>query len=126
MGLDQQAVARRFANSEDVELLQTWRKHPNLQGWMESLWEKKGRPNYDGHNDDNAMSGAFNCVDLPLTLEDIDRLEGDIKAGTLPSTTGFFFGNNADEDYMDEDLEFCSNARKALSEKLEVIYRCWY
>ena len=60
MGLDHQAVARRFANSEDQELLQTWRKHPNLQGWMERLWEKKGRPNYDGHNDDTALSGAFN------------------------------------------------------------------
>ena len=126
MGLDQQAVARRFANSKDQELLQTWRKHPNLQGWMENLWEEKGRPNYDGYNDDNALSGAFNCVDLPLKWEDIEQLEADIKSGKLPETCGFFFGSNSDDHYREEDLEFCRNARKALGQGLEVVYRCWY
>lgn len=126
MGLDQQAVARRFSNSENVELLHSWRKHPNLQGWMEKLWEEKGRPNYDGENDGNLSTGAFNFVDLPLTVEDIDRLEADITSGSLPATTGFFFGGDADEHYKDQDLEFCNKARKALDENLEVVYRCWY
>lgn len=45
MGLDQYAYYLDDKN-ERVELAY-WRKHPNLQGWMEALWEKKGCPVID-------------------------------------------------------------------------------
>ena len=43
MGLDQNAYAQN-KNGED-EHLADWRKHNRLQGWMEDLWNEKGRPN---------------------------------------------------------------------------------
>ncbi len=72
MGLDQYGLARKgepstdkegFTYYEDSMELAYWRKHPNLQGWMENLWHVKG-------ND-----GEFNCEDLELTLDDLDNLE---------------------------------------------------
>lgn len=97
-----------------------WRKHPNLQGWMERLWEEKGAPGGDP-DDPNYM---FNCVELELTWEDLDRLEEDIKNGALAelNTTGFFFGNASDEYYRDHDLKFIKNARVELFLGLKVFY----
>ena len=78
-----------------------WRKHPNLHGWMQKLWEAKGG------------SGAFNGDELELTWEDIDMLEYDIKNGTMSKlgTTGFFFGNPSDNVYKEQDLQFCIDAK---------------
>ena len=114
MGLDQYAMTR--TPSGEQEEVAYWRKHPNLQGWMEDLWVEKG-----------GQGGMeFNCVDLELTLDDINRLEQDIKDGLLPSTQGFFFGDEADEHYMNSDLEFCMNARKILADGGEVFYTSWW
>ena len=41
-----------------------WRKHPNLQGWMEQLWIRKG-----------GNEGSFNGIELELTWDDLDELE---------------------------------------------------
>ena len=87
-----------------------WRKHPSLHGWMRKLWEAKGG------------SGEFNGDELELTREDIDMLEEDILAGRLPSTSGFFFGNPADDYYKDSDLSFIKNARAELFCGLKVFY----
>ena len=57
-----------------------WRKHPNLQGWMENLAEKKG-----------LKYGSFNGIELELSWEDLDDLERAVTHGQLPETTGFFF-----------------------------------
>ena len=91
-----------------------WRKHPNLQGWMEELWHKKG-------ND-----GEFNCVDLELTLSDLDCLEQSLDESALPETTGFFFGSNADDDYAEQDREFIVQARAAIKQGYTVIYYSWW
>jgi hypothetical protein len=88
-----------------------WRKHPNLHGWMEKLAQKKGIE-YD----------SFNGVELELTYEDLEILELDVIAGTLPSTDGFFFGTDADEHYLEQDLEFIKNARAELFCGLKVFY----
>ena len=88
-----------------------WRKHPNLQGWMEKLAEKKGLK-YD----------SFNGVELELTWEDIDELEKAVKKRKLPTTSGFFFGNPNDDYYYDHDLEFIKNARAELFLGLKVFY----
>lgn len=87
-----------------------WRKHPNLHGWMHQLWNRKG-------ND-----GDFNGDELELTREDLDELEQAVVEGTLPGTTGFFFGNNADEEYKQDDLKFIREARAELFMGLRVFY----
>jgi len=87
-----------------------WRKHPNLHGWMQQLWENQGN------------SGDFNGDELELTYKDLEILELDVIAGTLPNTSGFFFGNNADEHYRESDLEFVKYARAELFLGLKVFY----
>ncbi len=84
-----------------------WRKHPNLHGWMEKLWEQKmiseGRDN----------PHTFNGIELELTWDDIDMLEKDIKSGAVAglNTKGFFFGDPSDGYYYDADLKFCIDAK---------------
>ena len=123
MGLDQYATARRgepktdeegFTFYEDSIELAEWRKHPNLQGWMEELWYEKGG------------EGEFNCVELELTLEDLDALESTLDEEALPETAGFFFGGNADEYYRDQDLAFCEWALEEIEEGNEVVYDSWW
>ena len=100
-----------------------WRKHPNLHGWMERLWESKGQPGID-HSDPDPMNDGpmFNGIELELTWEDVDRLEHDIKAGSLPHTSGFFFGDPSDDYYKEQDLEFVKNAKAELFLGLKVFY----
>lgn len=98
-----------------------WRKHPNLQGWMERLWIERGRPGVDDPNDPNQM---FNCVELELTWEDLARLEADIMSGAMSKldTVGFFFGEHSDSYYRQSDLEFIKDARAQLFMGLRVFY----
>ena len=91
-----------------------WRKHPNLQGWMERLWVERN-PGGDEHT-------SFNGIELELTWEDLERLELDVIAGTLPATSGFFFGSDSDEHYRGQDLEFIKNAKTELFMGLKVFY----
>jgi hypothetical protein len=116
MGLDQFAYAVDKDNNK-TEICY-WRKHPNLQGWMENLWESKGRP-YD-------ESGEFNCVPLELTKEDLDSLEQSLESNDLPETTGFFFGHNSDNVYRQQDVEFIHAARMALDNGQTVVYDSWW
>ena len=53
---------------------------------------------------------------------DLDELEKAVKKRKLPSTQGFFFGNDADQHYYDRDLEFIKNARAELFLGLKVFY----
>ena len=91
-----------------------WRKHPNLHGWMEQLWARKGYPNDSGHD--------FNGVELEITAEDLDELEQAIKDQMLPHTEGFFFGNPSDDYYHEDDLKFIKEARFYLFSGLRVFY----
>jgi len=87
-----------------------WRKHPNLHGWMRQLWVEKGH------------EGDFNSDELELTWSDIDQLEQDLHRVRLPHTQGFFFGDDADDYYREQDLEFCRNAKAELFLGLRVFY----
>ncbi len=98
-----------------------WRKHPNLQGWMEQLWKEKGCPGGDSGQEETWGSG-FNGIELELTWADIDRLEQAIRDGQLPATQGFFFGSPSDDLYRAQDLKFCRNARAELFLGLKVFY----
>ena len=96
-----------------------WRKHPNMHGWMEQLWRRKGQP---GFSEDADHDPTFNGVELELTWQDLDELERAVTHGQLPSTTGFFFGDEADEYYRESDLSFIKNARAELFLGLKVFY----
>jgi hypothetical protein len=123
MGLDQMAYA--VTKNGEKEELAAWRKHPNLQGWMESLWEEKGRPNAHEDKDPMGMSD-FNCVPLELTYDDLADLEDAVYNNTLPATGGFFFGSDSDDYYRENDLEFIKKAREALDNGLTVMYDSWW
>ena len=136
MGLDMYGYSVNESGEE--EALADWRKHNRLHGWMEDLWEQKGRP-FDGELDDNPM-GDFNCVPVELTLEDLEQLESDINEKVLPETGGFFFGGDSfdwtDDDgnklpegdyyYKKTDLQFIEDARKAINEGKKVYYNSWW
>jgi hypothetical protein len=88
-----------------------WRKHPNLHGWMERLAEQK-KLSYD----------SFNGIEMELTAEDLDELERAVTHRQLPSTRGFFFGDNSDQHYYDSDLAFIKAARTEMFMGLKVFY----
>jgi len=55
-------------------------------------------------------------------FDDVVKLEEDIKNNKLPETTGFFFGNNSDEYYKAQDLEFVYEAKSRLFLGQKVFY----
>lgn len=99
-----------------------WRKHPNLHGWMEQLWIAKRNAEGNPVVEDSEWGSSFNGIELELTLEDLDELEKCVLKGSLPHTTGFFFGNGADDVYKETDLEFIKRARAELFCGLKVFY----
>ncbi len=123
MGLDMYAFSTKakpktdvdFSTKNfDVEELHYWRKHPNLHGWMQNLYDAKG-----------GTSDSFNGDCVVLDNEDLNNLEQDIKDGNLPDTSGFFFGNTqGDED--EDDLLFVKEAREAIKEGKTVYYTSWW
>lgn len=123
MGLDMYALSTKAKPETEVDFstknfeqdeLHYWRKHPNLHGWMQNLYDMKG-----------GTSDSFNGDCVVLDSEDLDNLEQDIKDGNLPDTSGFFFGNSSgDED--NDDLEFVAKARKAINDGKTVYYTSWW
>ena len=138
MGLDQYAYAKVSEDGEEEEIAY-WRKHNRLHGWMEKLWELKGRPNFTEGVDEQPM-GDFNCVPVELGLSDLEQLEAVIVNKAMPETGGFFFGHDSfdweDEDgnplaegeyyYKESDLEFIEKARTAISDGKKVYYNSWW
>ena len=124
MGLDQYAYVAQKENDHTTnstsQELAYWRKHPNLHGWMEKVWIRKGRPGIDPRAADADF--MFNGVELELTFEDICELERDIETDMLPNTTGFFFGAPSDEYYKAQDLEFVYEAKSRLFLGQKVFY----
>lgn len=121
MGLDMYArvtysdiPAVDFEEPSDGVELHYWRKHPDLHGWMEKLYREKGGQHRD-----------FNVVPVRLDLRDLDRLEHDMVARTLPHTEGFFFGASH-EDEQEEDLKFIKDAREAMERGARVYYTSWW
>lgn len=126
MGLDQFAfsVAKGvidedtdFRVPESVERteLKYWRKHPNLHGFMEKLYRKKG-----GKED------IFNVVPVRLNITDLEDLRTAIENETLPHTEGFFFGNSWIEEEKEGDLQFVNDAIEAINNGEDVYYDSWW
>ena len=106
-----------FSENRELEELHYWRKHPNLQGWMENLHRVK-YPNF---------SGSYNCEFTELLGEDLDRLTDNVKNNKLPETQGFFFGySSLDTDEINYDLIAIEKARQALENDYIVIYYSWW
>ena len=81
---------------------------------MQELWQEKG-------ND-----GEFNCVDLELTLGDLEALEETLDEEALPETAGFFFGTDSSIHYAEQDREFIREARAAIKQGYTVVYSSWW
>jgi len=124
MGLDQYAVAVKsdsypdlgdfnFKEEDEQVSLAYWRKHANLQGWMENLYRSLGG------------TDQFNCVNVRLTLGNLDALEKDVKESALPETEGFFFGKSRPEE-RGLDLEFIRKARESIANGYTVYYSSWW
>ena len=126
MGLDMYAFSTKAKPKTEVDFetknfepqdeVAYWRKHPNLHGWMQNLYDMKG-----------GTSSDFNGDCVVLDSEDLDNLEQDIKDGNLPDTSGFFFGESSNGDEENEnDLLFVTKAREAISEGKTIYYTSWW
>lgn len=99
---------------DNVEIFY-WRKHHDLHGWMKQLFHSKGG------------EGEFNLQPIRLTLDDLDNLEKELKANSLPETEGFFFGHYPpNDDTIENDLEFVRTARSHINVGREVYYNSWW
>ena len=134
MGLDMNAYRMKFTPTKEVDFSEEifgrddigeldyenpivvakeiayWRKHPNLHGWMEQLYRKKG-----------GNDPSFNGDTVLLTEEDIDNLKIAVLTRSLPSTSGFFFGESKQEINF-ADLEFIEKAKQAIKEGYTIYY----
>jgi hypothetical protein len=79
MGLDMYAYITEsdipevdFDCTVDSAEIHYWRKHPNLHGWMRSLYRSKG-----------GADPEFNCNTLRLGARDLDALEQAIANGEM-------------------------------------------
>ena len=126
MGLDMYAFSTKAKPKTEVDFetknfepqdeVAYWRKHPNLHGWMQNLYDMKG-----------GTSDSFNGDCVVLDSEDLNNLEADIREGNLPDTSGFFFGESSNGDEENEnDLLFVTKAREAISEGKTVYYTSWW
>ena len=109
-------VAKDEEGYGKVEEIFYWRKHHDLHGWFERLYRNKG-----------GDKESFNCVAVRLNTIDLDALQHDLLNGTLPETTGFFFGNNPpDDESLKRDLQFIQKARDIIAEGDAVYYDSWW
>lgn len=83
-----------------------WRNFYPLHQWAHGIYEAKGG------------SEIFNCEPVRITLEDVEKLEQDLRAGEF------------NLDLMDKDaeglFEFIDSVRQAEKDKLAVIYNSWW
>lgn len=108
--------AEKDGREQELQELWYWRKHHDLHGWMEKLYRNKG-----------GTAESFNCVPVRLYTHDLDALQFDLLDGSLPQTTGFFFGDNPpDDESLKNDLKFIQAARDAIAAGDAVYYDSWW
>lgn len=124
MGLDQFAFkvrSRNLVNQKqdvdfnvegiDKEELCYWRKHYDLDNWMEQRYRRKG-----GQDD------MFNCCWMKLSKLDLTELEvcllkGEIKYRDWPEEL---------DEQLQSDFEFIDQAKKAIDNGYDILYTNWW
>lgn len=113
MGLDQFLLRK--------ELIATWRKHPDLHGWMENRWREQ-----------TGSTEIFNCVDFELCEADIlDCMEA-VKTNSLPCTDGPSFGDENEwtaeqrARQKQEDITVLEDALRRLQAGECIVYSSWW
>lgn len=89
-----------------------WRKHADLEGWMERLYRLKGGTEVE-----------FNCTEVELTLVDITRLAMEHKK--LRTHTGFFFGSSSTYN-IEQTEQFIPLATSLLEQGHQLYYTSWW
>lgn len=122
MGLDMYAYKTKreirevdFNGHEEDQDIAYWRKHPNLHGMMEKIYREKG-----------GKDESFNVSSVQLNEKDLLDIGKKLVNSELPSTSGFFFGEDSDEHYFKEDIEFLEKAKDAIKEGYKVYYTSWW
>ena len=108
MGLDQYAYKVKGDQRWEIAY---WRKHANLEGYMEEVFRSRGG------------IGDFNCVDLKLTKTDLLELRD--KHRDLPDADGFFWGETSQKKIEDTQT-FIEVALQAVDEGWDIIYSSWW
>jgi hypothetical protein len=80
------------------EKLGYWRKHPDLHGFFVQQF----------------AGGVDECQKIPLTVDNLKQALNATVEGTLPTTSGFFFGQSMAED-RGETIKILEEAIKWLS-----------
>ena len=107
-------------NSKDENVI-TWRKANQIRGWFV---------------DKGIIQDDDNCVQRPVTQQDINDLVDDCKTvladhskaeELLPPTSGFFFGSEEFDKWYYEDLQMTVEKLEPLKEKDDhYIYEDWW
>ncbi len=119
MGLDQYA---RWTNTESAEPeeFKYWRKCSHIQNWFQKIYAEK-----TGITDPS----EFNCVDVKIDFDVLNRFITDVKENKMQCTDGFFFGHSydtSDPDIVSEDLRFACDCFYHLLMGHEIEYSSWW
>lgn len=92
--------------------LHYFRKHNQLNGWLQELYVEKG----GDYNE-------FNCSVMIMTISDFRRLRRDVRLNNLKPASGFFWGNCViDRDVKNEYYQLCRKAINRIRNHNEVVY----
>ena len=102
------------SNYVQIDEINYWREHPDLHGWMEELYYKNGGDE------------EFNCVDVVLNKDDVDKLVKDLfrhvnGVHSIEKISGFFFGESCLEDFK-EDLTYFTDLLNTTDWDNETVY----
>lgn len=103
---------RGLLNEEEIYY---WRKHANLNGFMEKLYYAKGG------------EGKFNCTPLILTKEDVKKvIEFESTGEEQEVSQGYFWGKSSQSD-RDESITVFTNILNSFDfDKYDLVYLCWH
>ena len=65
---------------------------------------------------------GFACLPFQNAQLALEELERAVTHKQLPSTSGFFFGNDSDDHYREHDLKFVRDAKAEIFTGLKVFY----
>lgn len=98
-----------------------WRKHSDLNGYMEDLYYERGG------------KGEFNCVPLYLSKEDIENIIRDHKRHldpedefTIDEARGFFWGETCNEQWENSLKDFERILDETDWDNSTIYYSCWW